>query len=184
MTPSQASAPRHLNEWHEDIGDVLWWLWPIEQSPYVGSPLDIGRTVSFDVTVQIGVDVYEVEPKKIGDTGGWPWADADDETLARIYWTPLPDEDVLDVAIRDDIRGGPDPFAASPSPFQASAQDELVSALGDVGPVLLKAVLECVAAMRAYIAPDGISADEAMARMIAALDNPEISPVILEAEHG
>lgn len=29
-----------LDEWHEDIGAVLWWTFPIEEPPYCGSPLD------------------------------------------------------------------------------------------------------------------------------------------------
>lgn len=105
---SEADSPRPFHEWHEDHGDVLWWLWPIEQAPWVGSPLDIGRTVSFDVTVQIGCDTYETVPAKLGDTGGWPWKDADDETEARLFWTELPCPRALDVAIRDHIRGGPE----------------------------------------------------------------------------
>lgn len=32
--------PRPLEEWGEDYGDVLWWAFPIEEPPYVGSPLD------------------------------------------------------------------------------------------------------------------------------------------------
>lgn len=32
--------PRPLEEWGEDHGDVLWWKFPIEEPPYVGSPLD------------------------------------------------------------------------------------------------------------------------------------------------
>ena len=32
---------RPLEEWHEDYGDVLWWKFPIEEPPYVGSPLDM-----------------------------------------------------------------------------------------------------------------------------------------------
>lgn len=32
--------PRPLEEWGEDYGDVLWWKFPIEEPPYVGSPLD------------------------------------------------------------------------------------------------------------------------------------------------
>ncbi len=31
---------RPLEEWGEDYGDVLWWKFPIEKPPYVGSPLD------------------------------------------------------------------------------------------------------------------------------------------------
>lgn len=33
-------CPRPLEEWGEDHGDVLWWKFPIEEPPYVGSPLD------------------------------------------------------------------------------------------------------------------------------------------------
>jgi hypothetical protein len=107
---SEALQPRSFHDWHEDIGPVLWWEWPIKEEPYVGSPLDLGRTVSFDVTVQIGVDLYEVEPKKVGMTGGWPWRDAGEEVLSYLFWLPLPDSNALDVAIRDHIRGEPDPF--------------------------------------------------------------------------
>ena len=35
------SYARPLEEWHEDFGDVLWWKFPIEEPPYVGSPLDV-----------------------------------------------------------------------------------------------------------------------------------------------
>lgn len=52
------------------------------------------------------------------------------------------------------------------------------------GPALLRAVSICVDAMRDYIIPDGIEADEAMSRIIGALDNPEINPIIMEAERG
>jgi hypothetical protein len=35
-----AVEPVPVIEWHEDIGDALWWRFPIEEPPYVGSPLD------------------------------------------------------------------------------------------------------------------------------------------------
>ena len=31
---------RPLEEWGEDYRDVLWWKFPIEEPPHVGSPLD------------------------------------------------------------------------------------------------------------------------------------------------
>ena len=31
---------RPIEEWSEDFADVLWWKFPIEEPPYVGSPLD------------------------------------------------------------------------------------------------------------------------------------------------
>jgi len=35
-----ANEPKPMEEWHEDDGDCLWWLFPIVESPYCGSPLD------------------------------------------------------------------------------------------------------------------------------------------------
>jgi len=31
--------PRPLEQWHEDMGDCLWYKFPIDEAPYVGSPL-------------------------------------------------------------------------------------------------------------------------------------------------
>lgn len=31
---------RHIDEWHEDMGVVLWWRDPVEEPPYVGTPHD------------------------------------------------------------------------------------------------------------------------------------------------
>jgi hypothetical protein len=31
---------KHHRHWHEDIGNVLWWRFPIDEPPYVGTPLD------------------------------------------------------------------------------------------------------------------------------------------------
>ena len=30
---------RHIRHWHEDLGDVVWWKFPVVESPFVGSPL-------------------------------------------------------------------------------------------------------------------------------------------------
>lgn len=29
-----------LSEWHEEDGNVLWWKFPVDEPPYVGTPLD------------------------------------------------------------------------------------------------------------------------------------------------
>lgn len=29
-----------LESWHEDMGPVLWWVFPIDEPPYAGTPLD------------------------------------------------------------------------------------------------------------------------------------------------
>ncbi len=33
---------RPADEWHDDLGHVLWFRVPIEEPPHVGSPLDVG----------------------------------------------------------------------------------------------------------------------------------------------
>lgn len=101
--------PRPAHEWHEDIGNVLWWLWPIEQPPYVGTPLDLGYTLEAQFEV-VASDGAFAGAKERFHVGGWPFGDEQDERHSRLWWTPLPDCNEIDRAIRDDIRGGPDPF--------------------------------------------------------------------------
>ncbi|WP_438498587.1 hypothetical protein [Paenibacillus sp. IHBB 3054] len=36
----QPAAARPINEWYEELSDVLWWKFPIEEPPYCGTPLD------------------------------------------------------------------------------------------------------------------------------------------------
>jgi len=33
-------TPRRFDDWHEDIGNVLWWSFPIGEPPYSGEPYD------------------------------------------------------------------------------------------------------------------------------------------------
>lgn len=73
---------RPFSEWSEDHGDVLWWKLPIMESPYCGSPLDLGRGMK--VTVQIGFEEHEMP---ITHTGGWPF---DQEDEPDLWWSPLP----------------------------------------------------------------------------------------------
>jgi hypothetical protein len=35
-----ARVARPGEEYHEDMGDMLWWRFPIDEPPYAGSPLD------------------------------------------------------------------------------------------------------------------------------------------------
>lgn len=35
-----AVTPRPESEWHEDVGPVLWWRFPVSEPPYAGTPLD------------------------------------------------------------------------------------------------------------------------------------------------
>ena len=40
ITLGELRQAQPLDQWHEADGDVLWWRFPIEEPPYVGSPLD------------------------------------------------------------------------------------------------------------------------------------------------
>lgn len=33
-------APVHIDKWCEELGDVLWWKFPIVEPPYCGQPID------------------------------------------------------------------------------------------------------------------------------------------------
>lgn len=64
---------RPLDEWHDDMGDVLWWFFPMTEAPYVGSPLCLGYTVE--------MHAYRGLIAR-GEVGGWPGY--------HTHWTPLP----------------------------------------------------------------------------------------------
>ena len=68
---------RPLSEYHEDMGPVLWWKFPIDEPPYVGTPNDLGQTVAVCVYVS-GMQKTEVQT----DVGGWPGY--------HTHWTYLP----------------------------------------------------------------------------------------------
>jgi hypothetical protein len=40
MQAVAATQARPLSDWHEDIGPVLWWTFPVQESPWSGQPLD------------------------------------------------------------------------------------------------------------------------------------------------
>jgi hypothetical protein len=73
--------PRHIDEWREDIGPVLWWTSPVWEAPYVGSPLDCGR--SFAVEIADGITLAVKDAPGTGWPGYHEW------------WTPLPNNDLI-----------------------------------------------------------------------------------------
>lgn len=75
MAKPKSTAPvaRPLSEWTEEDGDVLWWKFPVQEAPYVGSPLDLGRTI------RVNIDGQQFFPT----VGGWPGY--------HTHWTPLPE---------------------------------------------------------------------------------------------
>jgi len=41
-------TPRPFDDWHEDIGNVLWWSFPISEPPFSGTPHDDDYPFDFD----------------------------------------------------------------------------------------------------------------------------------------
>lgn len=72
----ETPVARTLEEWCEEDGPVLWWKFPVEEAPYIGSPLDLGQTV--EVTLR----AYGVDKLMRANVGGWPGY--------HTHWTPLP----------------------------------------------------------------------------------------------
>ncbi len=51
---NEAEELRPASEWHEDIGDVLWYPVPVEEPPYCGSPLDSDWPFDEDFSEETG----------------------------------------------------------------------------------------------------------------------------------
>lgn len=43
------TTPRLADEWHHELGPVLWWRFPIVEPPYVGTPHDMTKSAMRDV---------------------------------------------------------------------------------------------------------------------------------------
>lgn len=57
---------RPISEYHEDMGPVLWWKFPVDEPPYVGTPNDLGHPV------QVKVASFSNSAEVRIDVGGWP----------------------------------------------------------------------------------------------------------------
>jgi hypothetical protein len=73
LAEAKAQVARPLSEWTEEVGDALWWRFPVEEPPYVGSPNDRGLTVEIHSAAGMACR---------GAVGGWPGY--------HTHWTPLP----------------------------------------------------------------------------------------------
>lgn len=62
---------RPIDEYHEDMGDVLWWKFPVVEPPYCGNPNDLGYTVETEVVMRRHGQppVTKVIREQVG---GWP----------------------------------------------------------------------------------------------------------------
>lgn len=83
LQPSAVPNPlsqiaRPASEYHEDMGDVLWWYvknGQIVEAPYVGTPNTLGFEVAMEVELAVGTYRKIHAPKTIKKrimVGGWP----------------------------------------------------------------------------------------------------------------
>lgn len=75
---------RPAREYREDMGPVLWWLVPITEPPYVGSPRDCGHTVELHTEAPHVQHNLQEEPRDVTRifVGGWPGY--------HTHWSPIP----------------------------------------------------------------------------------------------
>lgn len=95
------TTPRPIDEYHEDMGPVLWWAWEepraprqiskkvvdsghngrwMGEPPYVGTPNDLGHTVEADVLLRKHGKEKAHQIRMM--VGGWPGY--------HTHFTPLP----------------------------------------------------------------------------------------------
>jgi len=77
MLMANPEIARPLDEWTEADGDVLWWTFPIEEAPYLGSPICLGHTVEIHTQ-----DSLRPRIAARCQIGGWPGY--------HTHWTRLP----------------------------------------------------------------------------------------------
>ena len=61
---------RPIAEYREEMGDVLWWKFPITEAPYVGSPNTAGYAVESTLRAIVQCEVLETMGRMF--VGGWP----------------------------------------------------------------------------------------------------------------
>jgi hypothetical protein len=61
------NTARPIEEWNEEMGNVLWWRFPVEEPPYVGTPNDLGH----EVVIAVGYPHEDVKTYT-HNVGGWP----------------------------------------------------------------------------------------------------------------
>lgn len=74
--------PRPIAEYHEDMGPVLWWRFPIEEPPYCGTPNDIGMTINIETRITLPDGSMQPSSVRNFDVGGWPGS--------HTHFTPIP----------------------------------------------------------------------------------------------
>lgn len=87
--PQKVKA-RLAKHWDEDLGDCLWWNFPVEEPPYCGTPLDDDFPKYKTHFTELHIpDEVEEEPKYRVNIGGLylkePLADTNDFTISMTW---------------------------------------------------------------------------------------------------
>ncbi len=67
LLPREAPSARPYHLWHDDDGDVLWWLFPICEPPYSGSPLAQGWPFHEDDEHALGWTRFQIPERLSAD---------------------------------------------------------------------------------------------------------------------
>ena len=87
----------HLAEkWHEDIGPVLWWDFPVEEPPYCGTPLDDDFPKYKTHFTELHIpDEVEEEPKWVVKVGNLYFCGWEDTTAQFVMNTVLGEDESI-----------------------------------------------------------------------------------------
>ncbi|MDT2550041.1 hypothetical protein [Enterococcus avium] len=87
----------HLAEkWHEDIGPVLWWDFPVEEPPYCGTPLDDDFPKYKTHFTELYIpDEVEEEPKWVVKVGNLYFCGWEDTTAQFVMNTVLGEDESI-----------------------------------------------------------------------------------------
>ena len=83
-------------KWHEDIGPVLWWDFPVEEPPYCGTPLDDDFPKYKTHFTELHIpDEVEEEPKWVVKVGNLYFCGWEDTTAQFVMNTVLGEDESI-----------------------------------------------------------------------------------------
>ncbi|MGJ0704784.1 hypothetical protein [Enterococcus avium] len=95
-TEPQKAVAQLAEKWHEDIGPVLWWDFPVEEPPYCGTPLDDDFPKYKTHFTELYIpDEVEEEPKWVVKVGNLYFCGWEDTTAQFVMNTVLGEDESI-----------------------------------------------------------------------------------------
>lgn len=95
-TEPQKAVAQLAEKWHEDIGPVLWWDFPVEEPPYCGTPLDDDFPKYKTHFTELHIpDEVEEEPKWVVKVGNLYFCGWEDTTAQFVMNTVLGEDESI-----------------------------------------------------------------------------------------